>query len=51
MEGMVRAGIYSSVGGAIEDCVRREFVPKEYLEDVKKKIYETNRETLEIVPD
>ncbi len=51
IEGMVRAGIYNSIGGAIEDCVRKEFVPKEYLEDVKKKIFETNREILEIVPD
>lgn len=51
MEGMVRAGIYSSVCGAIEDCVRREFVPKEHLEEVKKKILEMSRETLEVVPD
>ncbi len=51
MEGMVRAGIYNSIGGAIEDCVRKEFVPKEYLEDVKRKIFETKRETLEVVPD
>jgi Arc/MetJ-type ribon-helix-helix transcriptional regulator len=51
IEGMVRAGIYNSVGGAVEDCVRKEFVPKEYLEDVKRKIFETKRETLEVVPD
>ncbi|MDD1768239.1 MAG: ribbon-helix-helix domain-containing protein [Methanomassiliicoccales archaeon] len=51
MEGMVRAGIYNSIGGAIEDCVRKEFVPKEYFEDVKRKIFETKRETLEVVPD
>jgi len=51
MEGMVRAGIYNSIGGAIEDCVRKEFVPKEYFEDVKRKIFETKRETLEVVPE
>jgi len=51
IEGMTRAGIYNSVGGAIEDCVRKEFVSKEYLEEVKRKIFEVGRETLEVVHD
>jgi len=49
IEAMVREGIFSSAGGAIEEAVRKEFLKPEYLEEVKKKVLET-REAVNILP-
>ncbi|MDH7508026.1 MAG: ribbon-helix-helix domain-containing protein [Methanomassiliicoccales archaeon] len=51
IEGLVRAGVYNSISEAIEECVRREFVSKSLLEEIKKRLDENECETLEIVPD
>ena len=51
IEGLVRAGVYNSVSDAIEECVRKEFVSKSLLEEIKKRLDENECETLEIVPD
>ncbi len=51
IESAVRAGIYNSVERAIEDCVREKFVSKEHLEDIKKRVLESTRETVEVWPE
>ncbi len=51
MEAWVRAGVYKSVAGAIEDCVREKFITEEYKEGVEKRALKMMEETLEVVPD
>jgi Arc/MetJ-type ribon-helix-helix transcriptional regulator len=50
IEELVRNGYYTSVGGAIEEAVRKEFLTTSHMEEVKKKILETRRDTLELLP-
>lgn len=50
MNTMVKEGYYSSIGGAIEETVRKEFVTKEHLEEAKKRAHESRKSTLEYVP-
>ena len=47
----VRAGLYTSVESAIEECVRDKFIHKEHLEDIKRKVLDSHRETLEALSD
>jgi Arc/MetJ-type ribon-helix-helix transcriptional regulator len=49
IEGMVREGIFTSAGGAIEEAVRKEFLKPEYLEEMKKRVLEA-RDTVNILP-
>ncbi|MGD1061300.1 MAG: ribbon-helix-helix domain-containing protein [Methanomassiliicoccales archaeon] len=49
IEAMVREGIFTTAGGAIEEAVRKEFLKPEYLEEMKKKVLEA-RETVKILP-
>jgi Arc/MetJ-type ribon-helix-helix transcriptional regulator len=47
---MVKEGYYTSIGGAIEETIRKEFVTKEHLDEAKKRAHETRKSTLEYVP-
>ncbi len=47
----VRAGLYTSVESAIEECVRDKFIHKEHLEEIKRKVLDSHRETLEALSD
>ncbi len=49
IEAMVREGVFTSAGGAIEEAVRKEFLKPEYLEEMKKKVLE-GRETVSFLP-
>ncbi len=50
MSAMVKEGYYTSIGGAIEETIRKEFVTKEHLDEAKKRAHETRKSTLEYVP-
>ena len=47
---MVKEGYYNSIGGAIEETIRKEFVPKESLEDAKRRALEARKSTPEYIP-
>jgi len=47
----VRAGLYTTVESAIEECVRDKFIHKDHLEDIKRKVLDSHRETLEALSD
>lgn len=47
---MVKEGYYNSIGGAIEETIRKEFVAKEHLEEAKKRAHESHKSTVEYVP-
>ncbi|MFP4171097.1 MAG: hypothetical protein ACLFUV_08800 [Methanomassiliicoccales archaeon] len=51
IEAMVRSGIYKSMGEAIEDCVRKQFITEEYIEEVKRRAFEESKEILHKVSD
>jgi Arc/MetJ-type ribon-helix-helix transcriptional regulator len=50
IEELVRNGYYTSIGGAIEEAIRKEFLTNSHMEEVKNKILETRRDTLELLP-
>jgi Arc/MetJ-type ribon-helix-helix transcriptional regulator len=47
---MVKEGYYNSIGGAIEETIRKEFVTKEHLEDAKRRALEARKSTPEYIP-
>ncbi|MCX6652992.1 MAG: ribbon-helix-helix domain-containing protein [Methanomassiliicoccales archaeon] len=49
VQAMVREGVYNSVGGAIEETVRKEFLKPEYLEEMKKRVLEA-RDAVKMLP-
>lgn len=49
MNGLVKEGYYGSVEDAINDAIRREFLPREHLEDAKKRALEARKNTLTIL--
>jgi len=49
VQAMVREGVYNSVGGAIEETVRKEFLKPEYIEEMKKRVLEA-RDAVKMLP-
>jgi Arc/MetJ-type ribon-helix-helix transcriptional regulator len=49
IKGMIREGIYTTPEEAIKDAVRKEFLPKEHLDEAKKRALEVRKNTLEIL--
>jgi Arc/MetJ-type ribon-helix-helix transcriptional regulator len=46
---MIREGIYITPEDAVKDAVRKEFLPKEHLDEAKKRALEIRKNTLEIL--
>ncbi|QLH74025.1 MAG: hypothetical protein HPY73_00190 [Methanomassiliicoccales archaeon] len=47
IERMVEMGYYSSFESAVEEVLRREFLPKDKIEEVKGKLFDGERKILE----
>jgi Arc/MetJ-type ribon-helix-helix transcriptional regulator len=47
IERMVEMGYYTSFEAAVEEVLRKEFLPREKMEDVKGKIFDEEKKILE----
>lgn len=51
IKSLVRAGVYNTINEAIEECIRKEFISKAVVDEIRKRVDEIESEMLEILPD
>jgi Arc/MetJ-type ribon-helix-helix transcriptional regulator len=49
IKGMIKEGFYNTADEAIKDAIRKEFLPREHLDDAKKRALDARKSTLEIL--